>query len=371
MIQCERAGIRRFVIETPAELREFTRAALGRFRNKPEVGLVDSLEQATQELDPSSACVRFDGNLVLAQSQLRDAVAQYGRSPGNPLRFPSTDPEHDGSILVGPLRSLLGNLGANVTDASAFAPAGVLPFALNGRPEDCQEAELRLARAVRRESLATDAVMARVLDRRVSWRISLRLARLRVAPNAVTLANTALGFGCAVMLASVDYWIRLAGAMLFLASITFDGVDGELARLRMVESKFGGQLDVFTDNLVHIAIFAGLMTGCYRVSHSSAYLYLLLIMFVGFVLCAISVKRALGLSGDQTAKWISRVERATGRDFAYIVVILAVINRLSWFAWTAALGTYGFALVLWLLTSRQLRRAGEVRAHAPLSQEKS
>ena len=83
-----------------------------------------------------------------------------------------------------------------------------------------------------------------------------------------------LGFGCAAMLASVSYWIRLAGAILFLVSITFDGVDGELARLRMVESKFGGQLDVFTDNLVHVAIFAGLMTGCYRVSHSPAYLYL-------------------------------------------------------------------------------------------------
>jgi hypothetical protein len=52
-------------------------------------------------------------------------------------------------------------------------------------------------------------------------------------------------------------------------------------------------------------------------------------------------------------------------------VILAVINRLSWFAWASAVGTYGFALVLWLLTSQQLRRAGEVRAMAPSSQEKS
>jgi phosphatidylglycerophosphate synthase len=202
--------------------------------------------------------------------------------------------------------------------------------------------------------------MARVLDRRLSWRISLPLARWGIAPNAVTLLNTLLGFGCAAMLASVSYWTRLVGALLFLLSITIDGVDGEVARLRMVESKFGGRLDVLTDNLVHVAVFIGLMVGCYRVSHSSAYFYLLAIMCIGFLCCAVSVNRALGLPGVEASRWISRVERATGRDFAYIVVILAVIDRLSWFAWTAAIGTYVFALVLWVLTSRQLRRAGEL-----------
>jgi phosphatidylglycerophosphate synthase len=371
MIQCERAGIRRFLIEAPAEQRDLAQAALGSFRNRPEVGLVDSLTQATQGFDPSTACVHFAGNLVLAQSQLRDAIAQYRTSPGNTLTVASTDPERGGAIVVGPLGRLLDNVGSSHLDARAIAASSALPFALNGKPEDTHDAELRLARSIRSESLATDALMARVLDRRVSWRISLRLARLRVAPNFVTLLNTLLGFGCGAMLASVSYWIRLTGAILFLASITFDGVDGELARLRMVESKFGGQLDVFTDNLVHVAIFAGLMTGCYRVSQSPAYLYLLVILCVGFVLCGITVNRALGLSGEQTAKWISRVERATGRDFAYLVVILAVINRLSWFAWAAAVGSYGFALVLWILTNRQSRHAGEVRAMAPSSQEKS
>lgn len=366
LIQCERAGIRRFLIETPAAMREATRAALGRFRDQPEVGLVDSLEQATRDLDPATACVRFTGNLVTAQSQLREAIAEYSRSPRDLVKVHSTDHEQAGAILLGPLRSLLGD---SATTAKPINPAGALPFALNGRPEDRDEAEVRLARSIRRESLATDAIMARVFDRRLSWRISLRLARLRVAPNAVTLINTALGFGCAAMLASVNYWIRLAGAILFLASITVDGVDGELARLRMVESKFGGQLDVLTDNLVHIAVFAGLMTGCYRVSQSSAYLYLLLIISVGFLFCAVSVNRALSLSGEQTARWISRVERATGRDFAYLVVVLAVIDRLAWFAWAAALGTYGFALVLWILTSRELHRARAARVSASSSQE--
>jgi len=293
--------------------------------------------------------------LVLAPSILRKALDRYRSPPGATVSVVSTDSEHGGSISVGPLQSLI-NDGIRLKPAALkVAAIGVLPFALNGRPEDREEAEIRLARAIRNESLTTDALMARALDRRVSWRISLRLARLRVAPNTVTLANTALGFGCAAMLASTSYWLRLAGAVLFLVCITLDGVDGELARLRMVETKFGGQLDVFTDNLVHIAIFAGLMVGCYRVSHSSAYAYLLLILLVGFGICAVAVNRALGVAGEATARWIGQVERATGRDFAYIVVMLALVDRLAWFAWSAAIGTYGFALVLWILTSRQLR----------------
>jgi phosphatidylglycerophosphate synthase len=356
LVLCERAGIRRFVLVAPSELRAATRDALGRFRDDPAVALVDALNQAHSVLDPAAVGVRFDGNLVLAPSILRKALDSYRSSPGATVNVVSTDSEQGGSISVGPLQNLI-NDGIRLNPAAVKLPSmGVLPFALNGRLEDREEAEVRLARAVCNESLATDALMARALDRRVSWRISLRLGRLRIAPNAVTLTNTALGFGCAAMLASTSYSIRLAGAVLFLVCITLDGVDGELARLRMVETKFGGQLDVLTDNLVHIAIFAGLMIGCYRVDRSSAYLYLLLILLGGFGICALAVNRALGVADASTGRWISKVERATGRDFAYIVLVLALVDKLAWFAWTAAIGTYGFALVLWILTSRQLRQ---------------
>lgn len=268
LIHCERAGIRKFVVEAPLEMHEITRKALGRFRGNPGVRLVDSLDHAGPDLDPTEGCVRFDGNLVFASSVLRNALDQYAASPGATVNVISTDSEKSGAISVGLLCSVMGT-GIRLDPAAArLNPVEGLPFALNGRPEDREEAEVRLARAIRNESLATDALMARVLDRRVSWRISLRLGRLRIAPNAVTLANTALGFGSAAMLALTSYWLRLTGALLFLICITLDGVDGELARLRMVESKFGGQLDVVTDNLVHIAIFVGLMAGCYRVSQS-------------------------------------------------------------------------------------------------------
>jgi phosphatidylglycerophosphate synthase len=198
--------------------------------------------------------------------------------------------------------------------------------------------------------------MARLVDRRLSWRLSLRLARTRTTPNQVTIINTALGFGCAALLASTSYWLRLSGALLFLLSITLDGVDGEVARLRMLESPFGERLDVLTDNVVHVAVFAGMAIGCYRQTYSSAYFYVLAVLLAGFGACALSVNRAMNVAGGEAHRWISRVERATGRDFAYILVVLAIFNRLYYFIWGAAIGTHLFALSLWRLTSAYRKR---------------
>jgi phosphatidylglycerophosphate synthase len=212
---------------------------------------------------------------------------------------------------------------------------------------------LRLAKSIREESAHKDAPMARWVDRRISWRISYWLAaHTRLTPNMVTVANTIFGLACAWMFAVPNYWMRLFAAIFFLISITIDGVDGELARLKMVESDFGGALDVATDNVVHAAVFVGLLVGCYRVEHSRAYLYLIPILLGGFTMCAYATWRAFQVKGDQAAAWLDKVDRWSGRDFAYLLVVLALINRLEYFAWGTAFGTYVFALALIWITGR-------------------
>jgi phosphatidylglycerophosphate synthase len=360
MIICQRAGIKRFVVAASREQYPAVARAMGRYKDSDTVSMVESFNEIlnvrnARELgvDPTAPCVSFSGNLVFAKSQLARILDAHAADPHGVHRAVSTDRDQGGEIAIGPISAILQGGGMPAVNTLASPAASLLPFALNGRPEDREEAELRLAKSIREESAHKDAPMARWVDRRVSWRISYWLAaHTSVTPNMVTIANTIFGLATATMFAVPNYWVRLFAAIFFLISITIDGVDGELARLKMVESDFGGTLDVITDNVVHAAVFVGLLVGCYRVEHSRAYLYLLPLLLGGFAMCAIATWRAFRIKGEQAAQWLDKVDRWSGRDFAYLLVVLALINRLEYFAWGTAFGTYGFAFALIWITGR-------------------
>jgi phosphatidylglycerophosphate synthase len=360
LISCQRAGIRKFIIQAPRESRTDLDSALGGFKSHPDVVVVDNFDDAALRaggVDTGAGAIAFSGNLVFQKSYLALLLTEAHENPDAVVRMTSADSDRGGEIAAGPIAKILAAGGMSL--GAARPAVGDLPFALNGRPEDREEAELRLARSLRKETAHTDAPMARIVDRKISWRISYRLARTAVTPNQVTIANTLLGLVCALLFATPNYWARLVGALLFVASITFDGVDGELARLKMSETEFGGKLDVVTDNIVHVAIFVGIFTGVYRASHNDAFLYLMAVQLGGFGLAAVATYLAFSSRGSGAQRWIDAVDRWSGRDFAYLLVGFALLKRLDWFCWGTAFGTYIFAIaLLWLNARRQRANTG-------------
>ena len=123
---------------------------------------------------------------------------------------------------------------------------------------DVRVAERRLLRSLVKD---TDGFMARHVERPISLQIVRRLASTAVTPNQITMVSVAIGLSGAPFFLSALWPWQTVGALLFLAHSILDGCDGELARLRFQESRWGGVLDFWGDNVVHIATFACMAVG--------------------------------------------------------------------------------------------------------------
>jgi phosphatidylglycerophosphate synthase len=356
LVVCERAGARRsFVV---ASDRAAAESALGRFRGRADAAIVASLDELARcagTLAPDARCLWISGNVVLTGRNIEALLGARERDPTRVARIAASD---GGEVAIGPPAALL-DAGARRAAPSAASSDTLLVLTADARSR--RRAEHELARALRDQTADTDTPIARHIDRRFSWRLSMLVARTAVTPNQITLANTLFGLACAWMFAQPGYWMRVAASVLFVLSVTLDGVDGEVARLKQAETKFGGQLDVITDNIVNVAVFAAVFLGCYRASVDATYLYLLGLFMGGFALCGLATWRAFQITGPEAQKWINAVHRWSGRDYAYLLLVLASLDALHYFAWATAFGTYMFALGLWLLTVRHIKRTG---AHA-------
>jgi phosphatidylglycerophosphate synthase len=167
----------------------------------------------------------------------------------------------------------------------------------------------------------------------------------------VTLFNVAIGLAGAYLFSRGGYGAHVAGSLIFLLCVILDGVDGEVARLKLKETVFGRYLDIITDNIVHVALFIGIALGVARKTGNEQYLYVLGILLGGFALCAIAVGRAVRPGSDEIRS--KALDKLTGllanRDFAYLLIIFALLNGLEWFLMSAAAGTYFFAASVFFL----------------------
>ena len=231
---------------------------------------------------------------------------------------------------------------------------------------DRKSAEQRLLKALIKNS---DGVMSRYFARPISIGVSRRLAPHGVTPNQMTIVSALVGLSAAPFFLSAAPAIQVIGGLLFVAHSVLDGCDGELARLTFRESRLGGLLDFFSDNLVHVAIFACMAIGWSLAESASWPLSLGASAVLGTAGSAGAVywltlrnKTAAGpvytsVSDGPSRRLTKVLDALSRRDFIYLVLVLSVFGKANWFLALTAIGAPVFLfLVLWTANRNAQRR---------------
>lgn len=202
----------------------------------------------------------------------------------------------------------------------------------------------------------SDTWVARNIDRRISLAVTRRLVPHPITPNQITVGATLIGLAGAVLLGVGTYVSQLLGGALLTLAIIVDGCDGEVARIKFLESELGRKLDFFLDNVVNVSAIFAVGAGYGWRSGEMLYLYASTAAALAAAAAVLPVyrlffqarKEAVRIGVPESPPTRSRnstaalVEAISGRDFAYLILLLAVFGRAQWFALVCAVGIFVF-----------------------------
>jgi phosphatidylglycerophosphate synthase len=237
-----------------------------------------------------------------------------------------------------------------------------VPFASGA---DRDRVERWLLRGLIKES---EGFMSRHVERKISLAVTRSLVDTGITPNGMTFASVGIGLAGAFFFAAPKSAYHVLGALLFLLHSVLDGCDGELARLKFTESRWGGLIDFLGDNLVHAAVFAAIAAGIYARKPGPAPIFLAgsavggTLLSAGLVYWTTMKERvasgplftsvvqvpALGENGSSPIEKMA--DRLARRDFIYLVIVLAILGKVKWFLRLGAIGAPLYFLVLLALS---------------------
>lgn len=123
----------------------------------------------------------------------------------------------------------------------------------------------------------TSGFVSRHINARVSIPTSKLLVETGLSPHAITVLfvlTTGLSSAYLVGIA-MDYTTLAIAGLLWQFAAIFDRCDGEVARVKLCESKFGAWFDTVTDNIAYICAYLGVLIGMQqRYFGQQMYLYI-------------------------------------------------------------------------------------------------
>lgn len=209
------------------------------------------------------------------------------------------------------------------------------------------------------------------LIRHLSCRLTPLLVRTPFTPNQITGAALAIGVGGGWCYAQGSRPWMLTGALLLVLSYVLDNCDGEIARLKGLESRFGDRLDTFTDWLVHAVFFLALGIGVGKTDPQGPWMWLAWAVVAGSSInYLLSLAReaspvshpAGALQDARDGMWTDQalyVFRVLFRaDFCFLVLALTLFDVAWWLLPAAAIGSQAYWMAAILERVRSSRAVG-------------
>ncbi|GJL63682.1 MAG: hypothetical protein NPIRA04_23360 [Nitrospirales bacterium] len=304
-----------------------------------------------QSTSPSLPASFIAEDLVVLPSRLLGVSGVLQAGGGNPIRLALEQAAIEG--IIQPI------------------PSSTNQFKDIRGPNGLQLAERSLYQSLQSLKGGMDGIVDRYVNRKLSGMFTHVFLKFGVSPNMITMASMVIGLMAAGFFALGSYQFGIIGALLFQLSVVIDCCDGEVARLTFSESRFGQELDIWADNVVHMAIFAGIASGAYLHGSWEGMNLPLILGTCAVVANMISLwlvnrarflrsrPRELRRLGESTRKRIDyMLGNVTNRDFSVVVLLFACMDILGWFLWIAAIGSWVFiASMGWILRHSLLSRA--------------
>ena len=187
---------------------------------------------------------------------------------------------------------------------------------------DRKNAELLICNKLKKD---TDGPVSRILNRPISLRISKILLKTGITPNQISILSFVIGLAGASFFFVGEYFYLILGAMLVHFHSVVDGCDGEVARLKLRQTKYGGWLDSVLDRYADAAIILGLSYGYWSITGDATIWIIGFFALIGTFLNSYTSSKydSIFKNGDMAKRSRFRM----GRDVRLLLIVIGALTN--------------------------------------------
>ncbi len=168
-----------------------------------------------------------------------------------------------------------------------------------------------------------DGPISKYINRPISKWITSKITDYPLTPNQISIAVFFISVFSGLIISIEGYFFLLLGGLLAQLSSILDGCDGEIARLKLLESKFGEFFDRVLDRYSDLFILTGLTFHTYFIHKT------LTVFFIGFIV--VGGKIILSYTAYVSDSMVSGHNSfRIGRDLIILIILIGALFNIPY-----------------------------------------